>query len=272
MRTVSTRRCISVIATAGTAAALALFGAGAAHASSANYVALGDSYSSGVGAGSYTSSSGSCDRSTNAYPYLWDGANAPSSFTDNACSGAKTSDVISSQLTGLSSSTTLVSMTIGGNDAGFTTVMEDCILDSDSGCVSAVDGAESYAENTLPGLLDTTYSDIRAKAANAHVVVMGYPEFYDLTQSSGCIGLSTTKRSAIDGGADILDNVIKAEAAKYSNFTYVDIRPYFSGHEICDSSSWLHSLNWLDVSESYHPTASGQADAYYPAFQAGVAQ
>ena len=272
MRTISTRRCVSVIATAGTAAALALFGSGAAHASSANYVALGDSYSSGVGAGNYTSSSGSCDRSTNSYPYLWDGANKPSSFTDNSCSGAKTSDVINSQLGGLSATTTLVSMTIGGNDAGFSTVMEDCVLESDSGCVSAVDNAESYAKNTLPGLLDTTYGDIRAKAPNAHVVIMGYPEFYDLSQSGGCIGLSTTKRTAIDGGADAMDNVLKTEVAKYSGFTYVDIRPYFSGHEICDSNSWLHSLNWLDISESYHPTAAGQSGAYYPAFVKGVSE
>jgi hypothetical protein len=101
---------------------------------------------------------------------------------------------------------------------------------------------------------------------------MGYPEFYDLNESSGCVGLSTDSRSAIDGGADTLDSVISTEAAKYSDFSYVDIRPYFSGHEICDSSAWLHSFNILDTTESYHPTATGQADAYYPAFEAGAAE
>ena len=63
----------------------ALTGATAAHASqlaaNGGYVALGDSYSSGVGAGSYISSSGSCKRSTKAYPYLWNAAHAPASFT-----------------------------------------------------------------------------------------------------------------------------------------------------------------------------------------------
>ena len=39
-------------------------------ASGVRYVALGDSYSSGDGAGSY-GSSGSCDRSANAYPQQW---------------------------------------------------------------------------------------------------------------------------------------------------------------------------------------------------------
>jgi hypothetical protein len=38
------------------------------------------------------------------------------------------------------------------------------------------------------------------------VVVTGYPGFYDLARSSGCIGLSTTKRTALDGGADVLDS------------------------------------------------------------------
>ena len=39
-----------------------------------------------------------------------------------------------------------------------------------------------------------------------------------------------------------------------------------AGHEICDSGSWLHSVNFLDVSESYHPTAAGQSGAYLPVF------
>ena len=49
----------------------------AAAAVAVNYVALGDSYSSGLGAGSYISSSGSCDRSTNAYSQLWANTHAP---------------------------------------------------------------------------------------------------------------------------------------------------------------------------------------------------
>ena len=42
-----------------------------AQAAGSRYVALGDSYSSGVGSGSYISSSGSCLRSTLAYSQLW---------------------------------------------------------------------------------------------------------------------------------------------------------------------------------------------------------
>jgi hypothetical protein len=64
-------------------------------ASSVQYVALGDSFSSGLGAGDYISSSGSCDRSTRAYPEQWADANAPASFVSVACAGATTADILS---------------------------------------------------------------------------------------------------------------------------------------------------------------------------------
>jgi hypothetical protein len=239
-----------------------------ASASTGGYAALGDSYSSGLGAGS---TSGSCDQSSAAYGPLWDAANSPSSFDFAACSGATTTDVIDSQLSGLSSSDTLVSITVGGDDIGFSSTMETCILDGTSSCQSAVSSAETEAKNDLPGKLGTLYGAIRADAPNAHVVALGYPEFYDLSESSSCIGLSTASRTALDGGADVLDGVIQTAAAKYG-FTFVDVRPYFSGHEICDSDSYLNSVDVLDIDSSYHPTAAGQADAYYPALKAGVAQ
>jgi GDSL-like Lipase/Acylhydrolase family len=266
------RRGLALVAATGTAAVIvALTGAGAAQASSASYVALGDSYASGVGAGDYTSAGGDCDVSTAAFPYLWDGANSPSSFSDEACSGATTTDVIDNQLGALKSSTSLISLIAGGDNVGFTSVMETCVLDSTSSCVSAIDTAESEAESTLPGQLDTLYSDIKADAPSAHVVVLDYADLYDLSESSGCTGLSTTDRTDLNQAADTLDSVIETQAEDYG-FTFVDVRPYFAGHEICDSNAWLHSLNFLDIDESYHPTASGQADGYYPAFEAGVAK
>jgi len=111
-------RAAVAVTTAGLVTAVSVMPAADA-APSVSYVALGDSYSSGLGAGSYISSSGSCDRSTNAYPEQWAAANSPASFVSVACAGATTSDVISSQVSALSAATTLVSITIGGNDAGF---------------------------------------------------------------------------------------------------------------------------------------------------------
>ena len=254
--------------TACAAAIPLVFAATPASASSVRYVALGDSYASGVGAGSY--SGGSCDRSANAAAELWAKAHSPASFAFVACSGATTSDVISKQLSALNSATTLVSVIIGGNDVGFSSVMETCVLGSNSDCVNAIDQAEAEAKSQLPGSLNTLFHDISARSPGARVVVMGYPEFYDLSRSSGCIGLSGTKRQAIDGGADLLDSVISSAVAGHPGFVYAEVRSAFSGHEICDSTSWLHSVDLLDLGDSYHPTASGQSGGYYPVLNASL--
>jgi lysophospholipase L1-like esterase len=235
-------------------------------ASSVSYVALGDSYSSGLGAGSYISSSGSCDRSTNAYPEQWADVNAPASFVSVACAGATTADVINSQVSALSAGTTLVSITIGGNDAGFSTVMETCVLSSTSTCLSAVAAAEAFAATQLPARLSSTLQVIRQHAANARIVLLGYPELYDLSKSGTCIGLSTRDRIALNSGADALDSALSAAAQGSQNTVFADVRPQFATHEICDSGSWLHSVDLLAISSSYHPTASGQELGYEPVF------
>lgn len=234
-------------------------------ASAVNYVALGDSYSSGVGAGN---TSGSCSQSPNAYPALWATANSPASFTFAACSGATTSDVINSQLSSLNSSTSLVSITIGGNDVGFSSIMETCVLESTSSCESAVSAAETYANNTLPGSLNTMLADIRSHAPNAKIIVLDYPDFYDLSVSI-CLGLSRDDHTALDNGINDLDGVIKTAAANNGD-TFADVRAQFSGHELCDGAGWLNSVT-LPIGNSYHPTATGQKSGYLPVFSAAAA-
>lgn len=266
-------RCAALSCSVVLGAVLSLTGAAAAQAADSaatlDYVALGDSYSSGLGAGSYDSSSGDCDRSSKAYPALWAAAHSPSTFSFEACSGARTSDVVSSQLGALSASTDLVSITVGGNDAGFSSVMTTCVLQSDADCLGSIDTARDYVDNTLPGELDTVYGDIRAKAPSAHVVVLGYPEFYQL-DGDCVVGLSETKRAAINGAADELDSVISKRAAAHG-FTYASVTSAFANHEICSSgTAWLHSVDFLDVGDSYHPTAAGQSGAYLPVFTAAA--
>ncbi|MEV5887466.1 SGNH/GDSL hydrolase family protein [Streptomyces sp. NPDC052020] len=245
----------------------ALAGAATAQASetavSGDYVALGDSYSSGVGAGGYIASSGDCKRSTKAFPQLWAAANAPSAFHFTACAGARTGDVLAGQLGPLGSATGLVSLSVGGNDAGFGDVMTTCVLQSDSSCLSRINTARAYVDSTLPGQLDKVYTAIRDRAPNARVVVLGYPRFYQLGTS--CLGLSETKRKAINDASDHLNTAIAKRVANHG-FTFGDVRPSFAGHEICSGSSWLHSVNWLNIGESYHPTAAGQSGGYLPAF------
>ncbi|MFJ6726685.1 SGNH/GDSL hydrolase family protein [Streptomyces sp. NPDC091281] len=247
------------------AATAALTGATTAQAdqqaAATGYVALGDSYSSGVGAGSYLSDGSDCKRSTKAFPYLWKNAHSGVPFTFGACSGARTGDVLANQLGGLSTSTGLVTLTVGGNDAGFADVMTTCVTSSDSGCVSRINTARAYVDSTLPGKLDGVYDAIRAKAPNARVVVIGYPRFYKLGTS--CLGLSETKRTAINNASDHLNTALSRRATAHG-FVFGDVRTTFTGHELCSGSPWLHSLNLLDIGSSYHPTAAGQSGGYLP--------
>src|SRR5690348_11494187 len=157
-------------------ATLAITPAGAAGPS---YVALGDSYSSGVGTRTYISDGTSCQRSTYAYPYLI-AQSRGYSLSFQACSGAKVSDVTSKQLGTLSTATAYVTMSVGGNDAGFSSVITECAQPGwMSDCDGAINTAQSYINNTLPGSLSTLYATIRSKAPNAKVVIVGYPRVFN---------------------------------------------------------------------------------------------
>jgi lysophospholipase L1-like esterase len=255
----------TLLCLAATAVGLTVLSA-PANAAGSNYVALGDSYSSGLGTGG-TYSGGDCKRSTNAYPQLWANSHAPASFNFAACSGAKTSDVLAGQVGSLSASTTLVTISIGGNDAGFVDVITTCTLNSDSTCVNRVNQAKTFVNNELPARLDSVYAAIRQRSPSARVIVLGYPRFYKVPGSC-VLGLSDTKRTAINSGSDALASVTAARAAA-AGFTFVDIRNIWTNHEICSGDLWLNSLTW-PVEESYHPNKNGQSKGYLPALTAVI--
>jgi hypothetical protein len=241
-------------------------GAGNASAATVHYVALGDSYSSGSGAGDYDPQSGSCRRSANAYPKLWAASRSPDSFKFVACAGATTNKV-EGQLGALSRRTTLVSLTVGGNDAGFSMVMRDCVLGTTGMCENVVKWSERFMRTTLPGRLDSLYGAIREKAPSAHVVVLGYPRGY-IKNSKGCIGLDQTKRRALNRAANSLNTAI-GKAVAEAGFTFSDVRDEFAGHELCSGDGWLNSVRW-PLGDSYHPTARGHARGYLPALKSAV--
>jgi lysophospholipase L1-like esterase len=244
-----------------------LFVGTASAAPPVNYVALGDSYSSGLGASSsYTG--GSCDLSTSAFANLWAAANKPASFKTVACAGATTTSVISTQVPSLNAATSLVSITVGGNDVGFSTIMTTCALHGTSACVAAVASAESTANSTLPAKLDATYNAIRKAAPAAKVVALSYPMFYQL-HVWYCVGLSETSREKIDEGIGQVDGLIQAAASRHG-FTFADVRTAFIGHQLCSGDKWLHAVDLSDLQESYHPTGTGQKSGYLPVFTASA--
>ncbi|GGQ55156.1 SGNH/GDSL hydrolase family protein [Couchioplanes azureus] len=236
--------------------------AAAAPPSDWDYVAMGDSYSSGVGT---PGQSGSCLRSSNAYPGLWDAANDPASYRMVACSGATTSSLRSSQLSALSTTTDLVTVTIGGNDAGFAETVLTCTLTSDKGCAAKVDEQLELLDEEIPARLDATYRDIRAKAPNAKVVVLGYPLLFDVAAPScGFAGMSIPKRKSLNHGADELNQVIE-ERVRAAGFTWSDVTDEFAGHGICGASPWLNGLTLLPPTDSFHPNGNGHKYGYLPA-------
>jgi lysophospholipase L1-like esterase len=229
----------------------------AAQAATVNYVALGDSYSSGVGT---SGASGTCLRSPQSYTALWASSHTVTAFQSVACSGATTADVLANQISALSSAATLVTITIGGNDVGFSDVVSTCQLGSDSSCSTAVSNATTAANTTLPPKLDQTYAAIRSGAPNAQVIVLGYPRLFELTSSCGLFGMSLAKRTLLNNAANNLAGVIAGRAAAAGD-TFVDVRSIFTGHGICGSSAWLNGLTF-PVVNSYHPNASGYSGGY----------
>jgi lysophospholipase L1-like esterase len=247
----------ALLGAAVTTAVLAAWALPAVAAAQPGYVALGDSYSSGVGTRTYYNDGTSCQRSPDAYGPLIAAARGYA-LSFQACSGAKTTDVNSNQLGTLSSTTNLVTLTIGGNDAGFSNVILNCAAYYFT-CDSSINTANSFIQNQLPGLLNTTYGLIRSHAPNAHVVVLAYPHLFTSDgQTCNFNLLTSSHEKRLNQTADLLDGVISSQSSAH-HFSYVDPRNAFGPHEVCSSSEWLNGQS-NPLSESYHPNISGQAD------------
>lgn len=177
-----------------------------------SYVALGDSYSSGEGNSPYEAGTDNegipdvCHRSPKAYGPRLDQMHHLGSMLFEACSGAVTNDIFApnasnptepAQLTWLTNTTKVVTLTIGGDDAGFPWVLHHCVVwippyPNNFGCsldtelesetqarLSALAGGP-YATTPPPQFepIHSVLSVIQAihdRAQSAHIVVGLYP-------------------------------------------------------------------------------------------------
>jgi lysophospholipase L1-like esterase len=244
-------------------AGAAVIGAPFAHAdaSTVDYVALGDSYSSGLGT---PGTSGACARGPGGFASLWATDQQPASFQLLACTGATTDDVLRSQLSGLNADTDLVSITIGGNDAGFFPAVVACATGSDAACAQQVAVGRGIIQDTLPGKLENTFRAIRDRAPAATVVVLGYPRLLDPTGTCSDEVVSIPKRAVLNTAADELDQVI-GTAAKVAGVTFVDVRDRFAGHGICTTVPWINNLSAARAADSFHPNGAGNERGYLQA-------
>ena len=235
----------------------------AAPAFAVRYVALGDSYSSGTGTRTYYDSN--CQRSVYAYPYLVHNAHPAWTFVHAACGGAKTGDVINTQSSSLTSGTNWVTYTIGGNDAGFSSVITECAQPWwSSDCNGAIDQAQAYITNTLPGRLDLVNNKIKSLSPTATVVVLDYPHLFMGEDCNAGTFFSPDEETRLNQTADMLKTQLKNAATRAgANFVFKDVIPPFVGHAICDSTEWLNGLS-NPVGESYHPNRTGHSSGYTP--------
>lgn len=146
-----------------------------------NITLIGDSYTSGNGAGAYYGE-GKAHRSHlnwGSLYTLWLNYQGVSTRLKNlAVSGNTTSDIKNEQLNGVSTDTNLVMLTAGGNDANFEAIVTKCLLPgarSYDNCKSAID----YAQSQFSGIKSRTkeiFQNLENKLApDSEIVLVGYP-------------------------------------------------------------------------------------------------
>jgi lysophospholipase L1-like esterase len=226
------------------------------------WVAMGDSYASGQGANEYFG--GSCRRSWHSYwarlrGRLRHGIAAPDEkFV--ACSGATTAAVREHQLAALDPTTRLVTISVGGNDIGFSEVMTICVLQGGSLCRIAV--RDHFGRRDLRALrsrLKRLYREIRDRATSAKVLVLGYPRLLPNNYVDGCLKLADSHAPLLNRRARKLNRTIRRAIGRRHGFRFVGLVRPFLAHPACNSEAadWINSLVETDRQESFHPNAAG---------------
>jgi hypothetical protein len=260
-------------------AAMALFGAlAAASASAATYTALGDSYAAGPLIPNQSLNPLGCLRSDHNYAHLTASAKGLT-LTDVSCSGATTNDMTEAQnvepgpnppqFNGLSAGTNIVSLTIGGNDIGFSEIIESCITYNpfSTPCKDKYDpgGHDQLAErinNTAPKVA-AVLQGIHARSPNARVFVVNYPDI--LPSGSGCwptVPLSFGDVPYLHATEERLNSMLATTAAA-NGATIVDWYSASIGHDSCKGSStrWVEPVIPGELAAPVHPNKAGMAGA-----------
>jgi lysophospholipase L1-like esterase len=243
-------------------------------------LALGDSYSSGEGAGDYepgtNTPSNGCHRSRSAWPALFARERRLQALPSLACSGATVTDVLTgrkhgeterqrSQLGRIARSPDVLTITIGGNDLGFRSVLERCMAVN---CIHR--GADDPLDAKIDALalrLPDVYRAIQAAAPGGRVVVVDYPRLFpdsdpsDPTPNCAAEGLiSPAEGNYLNRKVERADVAI-LDAAREAGVDAIDVSNALEGGQLsCSGKQYLnHASPQLKVlSGSFHPNADGQ--------------
>jgi lysophospholipase L1-like esterase len=293
------------------------------------YVALGDSYSSGEGTFNYFPNTditaNKCHRSPDAYPLVLFrsgqlGGITPSELDFGACSGATIHDFYNPvwnneppQLDVIctpkpyvqpsagalapcsDTSVQLVTLSVGGNDLGFDSILTACITnrqdqqrclgqdpyvtfggsvpEQDASCQPPLCGGDGQ-DPTYRGIerIENQYRqllmDIRGRAPHARIVVLGYPRIFPAAGAAddSCHLNPTDQVWLISKDLEV-DNLVRFAVNASGVAEYADVFSAVDGHEACQglngSIPWINGLVFhptclTGCDESFHPTPDGQ--------------
>ncbi len=249
------------------------------------YVALGDSYTSGpdvpvqLGPGSTPAAPAACQRSSANYPSLTARA-LGLQLDDVSCGGATTVDMTQSQGTGippqfdaLQPTTALVTVGIGGNDLGFSTIASNCASASPWGPTRVgwscqdhytAGGVDQLAAQTatVADKVTDVLDEVRERSPGATIFVVGYPDILPPT-GSGCwpsLPFRTADLNFLRRVESQLDTAL-ATAAANAGAHYVDTATPSASHSACTSANtrWVEPVVPTAGSFPLHPDATGMA-------------
>ncbi|MGA7417269.1 MAG: SGNH/GDSL hydrolase family protein [Acidimicrobiales bacterium] len=247
------------------------------------YVALGDSFTSGpaiptqLSPNTVPSAPSACGRSSKNYPSLV-ARELGLHLTDVSCLSAKTEDVtksegpgIPAQLSALNQSTSLITLGIGGNDLGYTTIAANCAALTPWGPTRVGKTCEAhYTDNGVDQLARTIHdlgskvrtilNDIRVRAHNARVFVIGYPDVVP-PSGPGCWPDLPFTRSDLSylRGVEANLNSMLSTVARAAGDVYVNMAGPSAAHSACTdrNTRWVSPILPFPGSYPLHPDSTG---------------
>ena len=246
---------LGLVVAAGIAPTSAAPGASLGKSVGGSYVALGDSFTAGQGAS--PSLDDPCLRSaTESYPAILASASSYRDRTVNAACSAATLASIPGQIAslgaGVAANASLVTITVGGIDAGAAAIVAACSADSQSAACAEAFG---IAVNGLPAVgasLAGTYTAVAAAFPKARIYVLTYPLLFDSAYPD------PVAVTLVNGATDALNQTIAGAvlATGNSRVALIDVTERFAAHGIGSVDPWIA---FGPPVESFHPNAAGNA-------------
>lgn len=259
------------------ALAVAPVAMGAPAAAGKAYVALGDSYTASPLTGPVAGPPPGCLRSANNYPHLV-AESTGAQLTDVSCSGARTGDFAApqavnggenpAQYDALGAGTALVTVGIGGNDIGFSEIVQACVSPTPVGTPCRdryTEGPHDELSGRIDDLgdrLDDVLNEVHRRAPDARVLLVGYPSVLP-AEGPGCYPAVPYTPGDVAYLRGVLShlNAEIADAASDGGATYVDTAAPTVGHDVCalPTERWIEGLVPTAPAAPVHPNAAGSA-------------